>query len=613
MTKKHRVVMLIIAFLVGFYNHTFSQNGQQDFEKGVRDYNQACEKLKTGEAEYAKTLQTETLKEVLTEFKNTTILFLKINANESTESYLKNPTGYYGMLCKLKFAYIHLNYFYNSEMAYSVIIDLQPYLNGEKNWNLPFDYSNEGIGYTVSEENFSSIRLIYFQLMGDACYSLKKYDEMIYNYSKLLELKNLSGLDKAIPLNNLIGVVKQKENKYSNSDLIKYLSLFIQNYPDLRQDEKAILARESSVISFSGALKMIEELAESQEITYQDIARLVDIINTLTKSDISSETLPILYKTVINKYISTKVSTGRNNDYVLQSSPFQMLIKADMHARIIGKSDAGLGLLATNTLALLAYKNNDCEYMQVAGDNFLYWGKPKEAKMYQEMVAPCQAKLKRAESKRIAEQKRANSTFNLYAGTYPFSLLTSADKRDYGAVLNFVTKKSALEFSYLLIQQKKEFNKENYWKGTVDPFKDMSFWDGYYTHVQYKKFGTSYGSTNYYQGYLLGMSSKKYNTMQVDVTENATNQVTNTTFNPTENQYIAMYNFGAMFLFKGVGVDAYCGVGGTYNMFGLGAVVDKTLYTIQNESLQSNKPTSIGLIFRVGLTVGLNFGNGNMR
>jgi hypothetical protein len=613
MTKKHAMVMLIIAFVMGINTTIYSQKTQQDFEKAVGDYNNACEKLKTSEAEYAQTLQTDKLDNVLTEFKEIMQFLLVMNNNLSVENAIKSPTAYYAMLCQLKSAHIYLNYFYSSEMAYAILKELAPFMNGEKNWNLPFDYSYDGMRYTVTDKNFNDIGIVFYQLMGDACNGMKKNNEMIDNYTKLLALKNLSAVEKAIPLNNIIAVVQQKENQYSNSEYIKYLSLFIQNYADLTRDEKIRIESDTSIFTYPKALKTIVELAENQELASQDIAQLAVAINTLTRSDISSKALPALYKSVIKKYISTKVNVGRDNDYYLQSSPFQMLIKAEMYARVVGKNDADLGLLATNAIAQLAIKNNDCEYMQVAADNFMYWGKPQEAKTYKAMVAPCKAKLKRAEAKRIAEQKRANSTFNLYVGTYPFLLFKNVDTRDYGAVLNFVTKKSAIEFSFLQIQQNKNFNKENYWKPTLDPLKEMSLWDGFYAHAQFKQFGKAYGSTNYYQGYLLGMASKKYNPMQVDITEISTNQVTSTTFNASEKQYIAMYNFGTMFLFKGIGVDAYCGVGGTYNMFDQGAVVDKALYSIQNTSLQLNKPTSFGFIFRVGLTVGLNIGNGNMR
>lgn len=613
MTKKHAMVMLIIAFVMGINNTVYSQNAQQNFEKAVKGYNLACGKLKLLEDIYPQTLETIGFNLVIPDFKNTVQLMQEINENASAENRIKTSTTYFAIMCQLKMANVAQNYFYDSESTYAILKPLIAFLNGETNWNTPFYYSFDGTQYTVSAEDINSLSISYFRLLGDACYGAKKQDEMILYYTKLFEQKGVTPNEKALCLNNIIDVVKQKENQFSNSDLIKYLSLYIVNYTELSQSDRVKLERNSVVISFTNALNLLTDLAEKYDLTSTDIRNLTGVINTVSTSSQESKALPVLYKQVIKKYISTKVSAGIDNDYYLQSSPFQMLIKAEMYARLVGKNYADLGLLATNAIAQLAIKNNDCEYMQVAADNFLYWGKPQEAKTFQAMVAPCKAKLKRAEAKRIAEQKRANSTFNLYAGTYPFLLFKNANTRDYGAVLNFVTKKSAFEFSYLQIKQNKNFNKENYWKPTLDPLKEMSLWDGFYAHAQFKQFGKAYGSTNYYQGYLLGMSSKKYNAMQVDITEISTSQVTSTTFNATEKQYIAMYNFGTMFLFKGIGVDAYIGVGGTYNMFNQGAAVDKTLYTIQNVSLQNNTPSSFGLIFRVGLTVGLNIGNGNMR
>ena len=64
--------------------------------------------------------------------------------------------------------------------------------------------------------------------------------------------------------------------------------------------------------------------------------------------------------------------------------------------------------------------------------------------------------------------------------------------------------------------------------------------------------------------------------MLIDITNNQTSMITNTIFNPTEKQYIALYNFSVLFLSKGYGLDVYCGVGGSYNMFNQGATIDKT-------------------------------------
>lgn len=423
MTKYSSKIVVLLLLIAQFGAKIYSQSEQENLQSLIKDYNSTCVVLSASELKYKENLEIKALETCYEKFEEIKQSLLVLNSATSIDN-LKSSSAYYGILCQIKEVHIQYNFFYDADKAYTMLKEIEVFFNGTKPISSTFEYSYYGTTYTVTREFTNKMAIDFHQLMGNVCHSLKKNDETILNFNKLLEL--------------------------DNSKL---------------------------------------------------------------------ELLPADFKK---------------------------------------------------------------EY-------------------------------KRKEAKRIAEQKRANSSFNIYAGTYPFLLLKSADKRDYGAVLNFVTKKSAIEFSFLQIQQNKNFNKENYWKATIDPLKEMSMWDGYYTHAQYKQFGKAYGSTNYYQGYLLGMASKKYNAMQVDITEISTSQVTSTTFNATEKQYIAMYNFGTMFLFKGIGVDAYCGVGGSYNIFNQGAAVDKTLYTIQNASLQSNKPTSFGFVFRVGLTVGLNIGNGNLR
>lgn len=606
------ITLFVIVLLLGMNTHIFSQNEQEEFQKAVSDYSSACEHLKTAEAKYYETLETADIDKVVTEFKNASNLLLIANSHANIYSEIKTPSAYYAFLCQTKLAFIDITYFGSSEMAYAILKGINSYFNGEKEIVAPFDYSYYGTRYTVGVDNVNSLKISYFQTLGDACYGMGKYDEMLVNYNKLLEFKTVTAFNKAQTLHKLIEVAKLNENIFSSSDYINYLSLFITNYSELSQADKNKLTNDSVVISNAKALNLLVEATEMKPLAGQDIAKITGVINMLANSGTNSVELQKLYQGVINKYLSTNATHANDYDYNLQCTPFQFLTKAESYARVTSNA-ADLGLLATTKIAELAIINNDCNNMQTAADNFAYWKKPQEAKKYQAMVAPCRAKQKRQEAKRISDAKRANSTFNFYTGIYPFPLFTSNEKRDYGAVINFVNKRSAIEFSYLLIQQKKDISTGNMWKSSIDPLTEMSVWDGYYTHVEYKQFAKDSGSKNYYQGLLLGMATKNFATMHVDVTNNQTNLATNTAFNPTEKQYILMYNFGVMFLIKGFGIDAFLGAGGTYSSFDKGVQIDKNLYTIRNVALQTKNANYYGLLFRLGLTMGLNLGNGNMR
>ena len=596
MTPTKSIGMLVIVLLLGMNTRIYSQNEQEEFQKAVSDYYNACDHLKTAETKYFETLETAEIDKVVTEFKNASNLLLIANSHVDSYSEIKTPSAYYAFLCQTKLAFIHITYFGSSEMAYAILKNMSSYFNGEREIVASFDYSYYGTRYTVGVDNVNGLKISYFQTLGDACYGLGKFDEMKVNYNKLLEFKTVTAFNKAQTLHKLIEVAKLNENVFSTSDYINYLSLFITNYSELSQADKNKLTNDSVVISTAKALNLLVVATDNKPLAGQDIAKITGVINMLATSSTNSFELQKLYQRVINKYLSTNAAHANDYDYNLQCTSFQFLTKAESFARITSNA-TNLGLLATTKIAELAIINNDCSKMQTAADNFAYWKKPQEAKKYQAMVAPCKTEQKRQEAKRISDAKRANSTFNFYTGIYPFPLFTSNEKRDYGAVINFVNRRSAIEFSYLFIQQKKDISTGNMWKSSIDPLTEMSVWDGYYTHVEYKQFAKDSGSKNYYQGLLLGMATKNFSTMHVDVTNNQTNLTTNTAFNPTEKQYILMYNFGIMFLVKGFGIDAFIGAGGTYSSFDKGAQVDKNLYTIRKVALQTKNANYYGLLF----------------
>ena len=73
-----------------------------------------------------------------------------------------------------------------------------------------------------------------------------------------------------------------------------------------------------------------------------------------------------------------------------------------------------------------------------------------------------------------------------------------------------------------------------------------------------------------------------------------------------------MANFGGMALGRGFGADFYMGIGATYNQWDWGNALSNDDITVDNPVLENRKDAYFGLIIRVGMTMGLNFGKGNL-
>jgi hypothetical protein len=176
-------------------------------------------------------------------------------------------------------------------------------------------------------------------------------------------------------------------------------------------------------------------------------------------------------------------------------------------------------------------------------------------------------------------------------------------------VLNLVGKNAAWEFSYMKINR----NKDNVFDLTIRDVDaeqdDITRWDGYYAHLQ-PKFRLD---KNGYIGLLLGYSEKKFEPLSSNAIHEADGIATYGTFAPVNTQFITMINIGGMALERGVGADVYFGIGATYNEWKLGSSIHTDEYAIENIVLENRKDNYFSFIMRVGMTVGLNFGRGNMK
>lgn len=476
----------------------------------------------------------------------------------------------------------------------------------------------------------------YYNLMQYLTYYSAKYEELEQTVKSQIQL-NSNHVSIVQGLARLFDAEKSKFLNFTSDQKVLYYSSFLMSYSRLTEKEYAAVSISKEYVHWftvaSDLLTTVNSIAVSNTNTTQ-IAKallaisdrnnhsqaLIDLAHyTLTNyfqtSDyqgnvfaFNTSTDPINYYQALEKIAWNTMSAKPSSDVYL-TTVLEMLAATE-------KANAKKLAFATLTkMGDYAVSKNLCEKIQLTAESFKKWEFTAEYTRYNALVLPCQLAVKKENERKTQALKRANSKTNIYLGAYPLGLLTKAEKMDFGAALNFVTAgKSALELSFLKIQQKRDNYFDIWMMEKKYNAEDLSLWDGYYAHVQYKIFNNS-GKSGLYYGILLGYSDKDFAPMTVKTVDIATNAEKDELFDPTLNQTILMLNEGFMGLYKGIGYDVFFGVGATYNRYNSGnTTYNSTTHNIVNNNvLQFRKKEYFSFIMRFGVTVGLNIGNGNRK
>ncbi|MBK9013093.1 MAG: hypothetical protein IPM82_02850 [Saprospiraceae bacterium] len=266
-----------------------------------------------------------------------------------------------------------------------------------------------------------------------------------------------------------------------------------------------------------------------------------------------------------------------------------------------------VGLAATDRIAAATY-STDCQAMKDIAAMYKYWNQSDKETEYLKKSNTCFADSEKAAAKAAKAARRSNGNFNLYIGADILPLLNTNPKRDLGGVVDFVFRKSAIEFGYKKINRNKENIFDLWIAEAPDAAQDnISRWDGFKAHFQPKFFTKN--SDHGYVGILLGYNEKNFDAMSVNATQDVDGAFSTQTFDPSVKQYVGMLNFGGMLLAKGFGLDMNFGIGANYSSFDPGNPLDRSLYTIDNPLLEYRKDHYWGVV--LGMTMGINFGPGN--
>ena len=620
-------LLLIIAIQL------FAQTTSEKFDKALTVYQSTTQSLNQfNEDDYLDIFEIEDdLYELERQYIYTYNQFIEVYQSEN--QIYKFAAGYYAILSYEKLARVY-NHQFRYEEAYTKLKEISQWVDGTKPIQLPIKYPFDGKNYEVQSIHLQNFKSDYHLNMAETCYLLNKSEEAVSNLYSLIKLDNTSIERKHAAYKSLIRMRNENKYNFAADDAISNLTGFIQNYYQLTPQQRQSMVTDTTEISYHEALSYILYDTKNSILSRQSISNIANALLNVSANNNHSETVFDLYEHVLKNYYNSNNYSGSKYAYNLNKTPYEFFTAVESAARYAvnfefkDKNDylsTALNLLMQNEktkarqvaqsalvkMADLAVLQNNCDQLANAVASFESWKFESEIAKYTKLIEPCRVAVRKEQERKLRAQRRANSSFNIYAGIYPFGLMTKRENMDFGGVLNLVNKKSAFEFSYLKIANKQE-NYFDIWLKEIDyEAEDLPKWDGYYTHFQYKAFS---GQDPIYTGILLGYATKNFGEMTADVTNMQTNVPSTAAFNPATRQYTFMINEGILKLGKGYGYDAYFGIGVSYNIFDSGNnTLDRTTHQINNATLQNRKETYFSYMMRAGITLGLNIGNGNNR
>ena len=267
----------------------------------------------------------------------------------------------------------------------------------------------------------------------------------------------------------------------------------------------------------------------------------------------------------------------------------------------IAAGDNATARLATDKLAELT-DNDDCDRLKAIANNYAALNMRAKAEEYSKKVGVCELQSKRKE-------RAANRDGGLYLGTYIVPLF----RKNWGAVAAIQTRKVLIEASYLDISNKRDRLRDLQLRSIDDLDEEKIFWDGYYTHLAISTIRSGRMGMRPYTGLLFGYNLREFEELQnVEVFDNTGASIGTFSYAPVEKRYIVMLNGGLHGYGKIFAGDVFIGIGGSYNTFERGGM-EADGYAYGSPMLQNRKKGRISLMFRFGITVGLQVGTKTFR
>lgn len=502
---------------------------------------------------------------------------------------------YFKLNYKYQLGFVYGMKGYNNQ-ALDVFKEIEKEFTSFSSSDFPLRYVFFEKNYIIDWEDFAPTQAEFYTVLGELAYNLGKYEDAARVTRLAIAHPNLNDWLRYISYNKMLDVANKDPQQLGEAELQEYALKSIQAYDKLTDD----YLKTVEEYKYPKVLRGVRTLLISVERNRTPLAleRCAAAAPIAAKHEPQSDEVLQLYELCY-----------RNR----QTGDAAYHTAAEAYARkmaaVNNQRATYVGLAATDNIAKTA-NLYDCEALASLAEKYRFWKKTDVAAQYDAKAKICLDDRAKAAKKAEKAARRSNSDFNFYVGAHILPLLNTNPKRDYGAAVNFAFKRTALEFSYTLINQNKE-NIFDLWIREVDDAEqdNISRWDGFKAHFQ-PKFLAREGNFNSYIGILMGYNEKNFEEMTVNATHDLDGAVSSETFKPAVKQYVLMLNFGAMRLARGFGADLFWGMGANYSLFDDGSEINRDEYTIDNPLLENRKDKYFGFVMRLGITMGLNFGRG---
>lgn len=577
----------------------FAQTPVEDLQKAVEIYN-AMREYQDGFN--AKTITQTNIDDVKSRMDRCVVLLEKViregNADQiKVARYFRNNAKYeYGFTLGMKG---------QNALAFEVMKEIEKDVTAFISSDFPLRYEFFGKNFIINWDNFAPTQAEFLTGFAEICFNLGKYEDAARVNKRALAHPNTTKWLRYVSVNKMLDIYAKNNNLLTPIEYQDYALQAIKEYDQLDESSKENV-KEYNYPTVKRGVEILVKEAQANP-NPQAISRCAEAAPIAVKYDEDNPKTMVLYELCYkNNYNSSTAWDRVASDFAkVIHTKLQMAQPVNMVAT---KQARSVGLAATDHIAANTY-GSDCQALKDIAAMYSYWKQVDKESEYLKKSKTCDDEKAKAAAKAAKAARRSNGNFNLYLGADILPLLNTNPKRDYGAVVDFVFRKSAIEFGYKKMRRNKE-NIFDLWINEVDDASqdNISRWDGFKLHFQPKFFTKN--SDNGYFGIYLGYNEKNFDEMQVNVINDADGAFSTQTFQPGVKQYVGMFNFGGMLLGKGFGLDMHFGFGANYSTFDPGNPLDRSQYTIDNPLLENRKDHYWGVVLHTGITMGLNFGPG---
>lgn len=570
-----RTVLFSLLLFCGFVP-AFSQTNAEKLEAAVKMYNATrdyVDELKPGN------VKQENIDKIKEDAATAKVLLDAVKENGTSEeakaaryfaaNYQYEIGFVYGMMGRNKDAY---------EVLHKIESDYQAFSNP---YEFPITYKYNSQTYSIKFDNFAPTLAEYYAGMSEICANLSKYDESISWSRKTLNFSYSTTWYKYIALNKLLEM-KGKNGEWDQEMLdrgleqVKMVSELDTSYLRTIRENKYAGAEYGA-----GQIQKTLEKKPSLSTNGYYYGEAAPLLVKARKYDLALE----FYR------LALKAGYGAQNSYYLFEA-----------ARFALEEDSK----STAMLALDMLYNSEhvllCDDYDKLATLYGQAGNAEKKSAATEKGNACRKKEKE-QKKRI---ERGSLGFGFYIGVYPLPMATRFNRyRDYGGVVGIIAGKVAIEGSYKLINRNLVITDDLRYKGVE---QDIAYyWDGSRMHLALKFFpGSGYQTDRFYIGPLVEMVNRKFEPIWTNVTDaNNTQVATDMKFFAKEKSYNLFLNFGTQSIEKKFFVDGYFGIGLQFTKFDAGSQYENDMYVYSDPLLENRKPTRIGPMIRMGLTLGL--------